>query len=212
MKMALCPATSGSWQVLEVLWGGGSGEGPSFKKGLPPKMYFHTKLDFCFIRGYEGLPVDLLTEGGKAEMLVKQSRKILCIVCLLMALIPCAAWAQVALLEFSCPACGFRDRFVQGSKPSDQERNVQYIIVVCERTAKIRNIAIPLDPSLPVKGEPLVARQYGTGLSELLGTRLPRFLVPGNTCPLFPVAAYLERNICPVDGSRGIHCVVVGRQ
>ncbi len=41
MKMAPCPATSGSWQVLEVLGDGGSGEGPSFKKGLPPKMHFH---------------------------------------------------------------------------------------------------------------------------------------------------------------------------
>ncbi len=43
MKMAPCPATSGSWQVLEVLGDGGSGEGPSFKKGLPPKMHFHLR-------------------------------------------------------------------------------------------------------------------------------------------------------------------------
>ncbi len=41
MKMAPCPATSGSWQVLEVLGDGGLGEGPSFKKGLPLKMHFH---------------------------------------------------------------------------------------------------------------------------------------------------------------------------
>ncbi len=41
MKMPPCPATSGSWQVLKVLGDGGSGEGPSFKKGLPPKMHFH---------------------------------------------------------------------------------------------------------------------------------------------------------------------------
>ncbi len=41
MKMAPCPASSGSWQVLEVLGDGGSGEGPSFKKGFPPKMHFH---------------------------------------------------------------------------------------------------------------------------------------------------------------------------
>jgi hypothetical protein len=27
--------------VLEVLGDGGSGEGPSFKKGLPPKKHFH---------------------------------------------------------------------------------------------------------------------------------------------------------------------------
>ncbi len=37
MKMAPCPATNGSWQVPEVLGDGGLGEGPSFKKGLPPK-------------------------------------------------------------------------------------------------------------------------------------------------------------------------------
>ncbi len=33
--------SSGSWQVLKVLGDGGSGEGSSFKKGLPPKMHFH---------------------------------------------------------------------------------------------------------------------------------------------------------------------------
>ncbi len=41
MQMPPCPATSGSWQVLKVLGDGGLGEGPSFKKGLPPKMHFH---------------------------------------------------------------------------------------------------------------------------------------------------------------------------
>ncbi len=41
MKMAPCPATGGSWQVLEVLGDGGSGEDPSFKQGLPPIMHFH---------------------------------------------------------------------------------------------------------------------------------------------------------------------------
>ncbi len=41
MKMAPCPASGGSWQVPEVLGDGGLGEGPSFKKGLPPKMHFH---------------------------------------------------------------------------------------------------------------------------------------------------------------------------
>ncbi len=41
MKVAPWPATSGSWPVLEVLGDGGSGEGPSFKKGPPPKMHFH---------------------------------------------------------------------------------------------------------------------------------------------------------------------------
>ncbi len=48
MKMALCPATSGSWQVLKVLGDGGSGEGPSFKKGLPPKMHFHKKSKYNY--------------------------------------------------------------------------------------------------------------------------------------------------------------------
>ncbi len=43
MKMPPCPATNGSWQMLEVLGDGGSGEGPSFKKGLPPKMHSHEK-------------------------------------------------------------------------------------------------------------------------------------------------------------------------
>ncbi len=47
MKMAPCPAIKGSWQVLEVLGNGGSGEGPSFKKGLPPKMHFHRNHYWC---------------------------------------------------------------------------------------------------------------------------------------------------------------------
>jgi hypothetical protein len=121
------------------------------------------------------------------------------------------AWAQAVVLEVYCPSCGYRDKFVQGSEPADRARNVQHIIVVCERNSQIRNIAVALDPSQPVDGEPLLARQYGTGRSELLGLRLPRFLVPGNTCPLFPLAAYLERNICPIDGRQGIRYGVVGR-
>jgi hypothetical protein len=128
-----------------------------------------------------------------------------------MLLAPAAVWSQVAVLDVYCPSCGYREKFVQGSDASDRGRNIQRIIVVCERAGQIRNIAIPLDPNLPVKDEPLLARQYGTGKSELLGVRLPRFLVPGNTCPLFPLAAYLERKVCPIDGKTGIHYAVVGQ-
>jgi hypothetical protein len=98
---------------------------------------------------------------------------------------------------------------VQGFNADDERRNVQSIIVVCERTREIRSIRIPIDPAAPVQGEPLVARQYGTGRSDLLGLRLPRFLVPGNTCPLFPITAYLEHNVCPLDGRPGIQYAVV---
>lgn len=124
--------------------------------------------------------------------------------------VPSIACADGEILEFSCPSCGYRQRLPQGSDARDLARNVQNIIVVCERSHQIRSIRIPLDPDAPVKGEPLLARQYGTGKSELLGRRLPRFLVPGNTCPLFPVTAYLEHNICPIDGQPGIDYMVVG--
>ncbi|MGC8660761.1 MAG: hypothetical protein ACP5U1_16990, partial [Desulfomonilaceae bacterium] len=75
---------------------------------------------------------------------------------------------------------------------------------------KIRNIKVPIDPRLPTPEEPLVARRYGNGRSELLGVELPRFLIPGNTCPLFPVTAYLDANICPIDGRPGFRMSVVG--
>ncbi len=59
MKIPPCPATSGSWQVLKVLGDGGSGEGPSFKKGLPPKMHFHEKRSFSGValveKGFTGI-------------------------------------------------------------------------------------------------------------------------------------------------------------
>jgi hypothetical protein len=118
--------------------------------------------------------------------------------------------AEGEILEFLCRSCGYKERFVQGADPSEEARNIQSIIVVCERKRQIRNIKIPVDPKLPVHGEPLLARQYGNGQSELLGLELPKFLVPGNTCPLFPITAYLERNICPVDGRPGIEFTVVG--
>jgi hypothetical protein len=143
-------------------------------------------------------------------MIKKLSNKILLILLALLTIPPAISGAQVELLELYCPSCGFRERFMQGADPVEQRRNVQHIIVVCERTRQIRNIKIPVNPGAPVYGEPLLARQYGTGRSELLGERLPRFLVPGNTCPLFPLAAYLERNICPVDGSIGIQIALIG--
>lgn len=124
--------------------------------------------------------------------------------------IPTVAFCEGEVLEFSCPSCGYRQRFIQGADEQDQSRNVQHVIVVCERSRSIRNITIPLDPNRPVVSEPLLARQYGTGRSELLGSTLPKFLVPGNTCPLFPITAYLDKNICPVDGQPGIQIAVVG--
>jgi hypothetical protein len=134
---------------------------------------------------------------------------------LLVVLIVCAAPAVVfsegEILEFFCPSCDFKERFVQGFNEQEQARNVQHIIVVCERNGQIRSIKVALNPDLPVKNEPLVARPAGMGKSELLGKTLPRFLVPGNTCPLYPITAYLESNICPVDGRPEIQYVVVGR-
>ncbi|MGC8604525.1 MAG: hypothetical protein ACP5VS_12690, partial [Desulfomonilaceae bacterium] len=113
------------------------------------------------------------------------------------------AKSEVAVIDLSCVACGYKKRFIQGADPIDQAHNVQNIIVVCERTHQIRNIKIPIDPSAPSKGEPLLAKRFGYGRSELLGVDLPRFLVPGNTCPLFPITAYLDSNVCPIDGSSG---------
>jgi hypothetical protein len=121
------------------------------------------------------------------------------------------AFPQGEILEIFCRSCGFRERFVQGSTPEEESRNVQNIIVVCERTGTIRNIKIPLKPEEPCVGEPLAGKQFGQGKSDLLDIKLPRFLVPGNTCPLFPVAAYLERNVCPIDGKPGLEFVLVGR-
>jgi hypothetical protein len=120
------------------------------------------------------------------------------------------ASAQGEVIEFRCPACGYRDRFIQGSSQQEMADNIQNVIVVCERDAKIRNIKIAIDPKKPVLGETLISKQYGSGVSDLLGMKLPKFLVPGNTCPLFPVTAYLERNICPIDGSQGFEAYVLG--
>jgi hypothetical protein len=120
-------------------------------------------------------------------------------------------WCQAEMLEVFCQSCGYRARFLQGADPADAAKNVQHIIVVCERTREIRNIRIPLNPEAPVHGVPLVARQYGTGTSDLLRVKLPKFLLPGNTCPLFPLASYIEWNVCPVDGRPGIAIASVGR-
>ncbi len=133
-------------------------------------------------------------------------------ICLAVLLL-CAVkgWGQAEMLEVFCPSCGYRARFVQGADQADAAKNVQHLIVVCERTREIRNILVPLNPEAPVHDVPLLARQYGTGRSDLLGVRLPKFLVPGTTCPLFPLASYLERNICPVDGRPGITIASLGR-
>jgi hypothetical protein len=124
---------------------------------------------------------------------------------------PVAAISEGEIIEFYCRSCEFRERFVQGFNEADRARNIQNIIVVCERNGQIRNVKIALNPDLPVTNEPLLARQAGMGKSELLGMTLPRFLVPGNTCALFPITAYLEHDVCPVDGRPGIEYLVVGR-
>ncbi len=129
---------------------------------------------------------------------------------LMVAGIPGWANAQAEIIEVSCPQCGYGERFIQGATPDERARNVQNVIVVCERTRTVRNIKIPIDPRLPVQGEPLLARQYGMGRSDILGVQLPKFLIPGNTCPLFPITAYLEANVCPVHGGRGVYVAVVG--
>lgn len=145
---------------------------------------------------------------AKSLRLVAVAVRLLVAVCLLSG---GNAHGQVEIIEFICESCGFHERFMQGADAADRARNVQHIIVVCERAGQIRTIKIPIDSRLPVEGEPLLAKQYGTGFSELLGIRLPRFLVPGNTCPLFPITPYLERNICPIDGRPGIQYYVVAQ-
>ncbi|GEM_PF-564326 len=109
--------------------------------------------------------------------------------------------AQAEVIELTCPSCGYRQRFIQGADTLDETRNVQRIIVVCERSAEIRNITIPLDPRAPVQQEPLLARQHGTGTSRLLGVELPKFLVPAHL-PLFSRHRYLEANVCPMTVAR----------
>jgi RNase P subunit RPR2 len=133
-----------------------------------------------------------------------------CVLLATLLLIPATGRCQGEVLEFVCRSCGYRERLVQGANAADRARNVQHVIVVCERTGEIRDISIPIDPHRPVRGEPLLGRRLGTGRSELLGEWLPKYIVPGNTCPLFPITAYLERNICPIDGRPGIQYSVVG--
>jgi len=148
---------------------------------------------------------------GKDMTPVKSSNAILLLAAILVLSAHTPALPEGEILEVFCRSCGFRERFVQGSDAQEEARNIQNIIVVCERTSQIRNIKIPLNPNQPVTGEPLLAKQFGEGKSDLLDAKLPRFLVPGNTCPLFPVAAYLERNICPIDGRPGLEFTLVGR-
>lgn len=125
--------------------------------------------------------------------------------------VPDYAEAAVEVVEIYCPSCGYRQQFLQGSGPQDEQRNLQHVIVVCERSNEIRSIRVPLMPDREVHNEPLVGRQYGTGKSKLLGgLELPKFLVPGNTCAFFPITAYLEAGICPVNGGPGIQAAIVG--
>jgi hypothetical protein len=128
----------------------------------------------------------------------------------MLCIFPSKVWSQAEVIELLCPGCGYRQRFVQGTVPEDVGKNVQSVILVCERSREIRAVKIPLNPNKPVHGEPLVARQFGMGTSKLLGIELPKFLIPGNTCPLFPVTAYLDANVCPIDGHSAIHSVVLG--
>jgi len=143
--------------------------------------------------------------------MINQCHFLVIILTWLFLLIPLDVKSEVAVIDLSCASCGYKERLIQGSDEVDQAHNVQNIIVVCERTRQIRNIKIPIDPGAPSPGEPLLARRYGNGRSELLGMELPRFLVPGNTCPLFPITAYLDSNVCPIDGSPGFTVNVVGQ-
>lgn len=140
--------------------------------------------------------------------------KVVIVGCILMLALssPAYTWARVEIIEFYCPSCGYFNRFGQGHTPADAARNVQSLIVVCERSREIRQVKIPLDPDKPPINEPLAAMQHGTGVSRLLGVELPKFLVPGNTCPLYPVSAYVEMNVCPIDGSPGFEAALVGTQ
>jgi NAD-dependent SIR2 family protein deacetylase len=158
-------------------------------------------------------PTEPLHELWRGEDMTpgKSSKAILLLAAAMVLLAYTPALPEGEILEIFCRSCGFRERFVQGSDAQEEARNIQNIIVVCERTGQIRNIKIPLNPDKPVVGEPLSAKQFGEGKSDLLEMKLPRFLVPGNTCPLFPVAAYLERNVCPVDGRPGLEFILVGR-
>jgi hypothetical protein len=144
-------------------------------------------------------------------MIVTRRQRILLAALVAVCACPYPALAQVAVLEIYCSVCGYRQKFIQGIRHEDRGKNVQHIIVVCERAKQIRNIAIPLDSEQPVEEVPLLARQYGTGTSELLGIKLPRFHVPGNTCPLLPISAYLERSTCPIHRGEGLRYAIVGQ-
>jgi hypothetical protein len=135
--------------------------------------------------------------------------KALVALCALCATLPSPAWPNAELIEVACASCAYRNRFIQGSSPQDRADNIQWIIVVCERAGEIRSVRAPLDPKRPVRGEALPAKPNGTGVSKLLGMELPKFILPGNTCPLFPLAPYLESNVCPVDGRPGVQAALV---
>ena len=114
---------------------------------------------------------------------VKSSKAILLLAAILVLSAYTPALPEGEILEFFCRSCGFRERFIQGSDAQEEARNVQNIIVVCERTSQIRNIKIPLNPNQPVTGEPLLGKQFGEGKSDLLDVKLPRFLGSGEHVP-----------------------------
>lgn len=174
---------------------------------------FRKRLIFCLSLTMDCRPIEPLHEFRRGEEMApgKSSKAILLLAATLVLLVCTPALPEGEILEVFCRSCGFRERFIQGADAQEEARNIQNIIVVCERNSQIRNIKIPLDPNHPVTGEPLLAKQFGEGKSDLLDLKLPRFLVPGNTCPLFPVAAYLERNVCPIDGRPGLEFTLVGR-
>jgi hypothetical protein len=120
-----------------------------------------------------------------------------------------SVWARAEVIEFYCTSCGYSNRFVQGHTSNEAARNVQNLIVVCERSREIRQVKVALDPGKPVLNEPLAATQHGTGVSQLLGVELPKFLVPGNTCPLYPASAYVDMNVCPIDGAPGFKAALI---
>jgi len=91
---------------------------------------------------------------GRPYMMRKRSNRVFALVLAILMIAPAVSLAQMDLLELYCPSCGYRERFMQGSDQWEEQRNVQNIIVVCERSGQIRNIKIPIDPGSPVHGEP----------------------------------------------------------
>ncbi len=71
---------------------------------------------------------------------------------LIVLLDPMDARSEGEILEFFCQSCGYKAQFVQGFSAEEQTRNIQHVIVVCERAGQIKNIKIPLNPDVRSKG------------------------------------------------------------